>query len=384
MCAGPAARRPVVLVAEPETELRSTIASALRDQFPAVQINAAADGDEAWTAVRGGAVDLLLAAVAMPRTDGMQLLRRVRERQETARTYVVLMAGVARPDELCAAMEHGADDCVLKPVRWNELVARVSAGLRRLPTIHRQAEREVELERLHTRQTEFLSMVSHEIRTPLSAILSAANVLMRYGSARPDSVERFAKVIHQEGRRLTRLINNHLDLAKIEAGQVEWVFAPTEVDGLVRDVEESFSALVGERNIGLEVEHWHEPVLAELDRDKVIQVLVNLLSNSIKHSPDGAAVRLRYRPRPGGGVRLEVEDEGTGIPAGREEAIFERFQQLGVGDRRQGSGLGLTISRQIVENHGGRIWAEPGRASGALFVVELPASAAARGRDGSI
>ncbi|MGZ6029257.1 MAG: sensor histidine kinase, partial [Myxococcaceae bacterium] len=149
-------------------------------------------------------------------------------------------------------------------------------------------------------------------------------------------------------------------------------YAATPLDELVRGVQESFVALVGERNLFLEVEPWPEPVLVVLDRDKVTQVLVNLVSNSIKHSPDGAAVRLRYRPWRDGGIRMEVEDEGTGIPAGKEEQIFERFQQLEAGEERGGTGLGLTISRQIVEHHGGRIWAQPGRERGALFVVEMP------------
>jgi signal transduction histidine kinase len=291
---------------------------------------------------------------------------------------------MASPEELFAAMDHGADDCLLKPCRWGELIARARAGLRRVGATHRHVARAAELERLYARHTEFLSTVSHEIRTPLSAILSAANVLLRYGNKRPESVERFAEVIHREGRRLTRLINNLLDLAKIESGQVEWNFAPTALEELVREVQESFVALVGERNLVLTVEPWHEPVMAKLDRDKVTQVLVNLLSNSIKHSPDGAAVRLRYQPWNDGGVRLEVEDEGAGIPPGREEEIFERFQQLDTGEERGGTGLGLTISRQIVEHHGGRIWAAPGRARGALFVVELPARAGDQGHDGPV
>ena len=384
MSTQPPAKRPTILVVEDDPALLSSIVTALSDQFPAAGIQSVADGEAAWKTVLGGGVDLLLTDTAMPGVDGIQLLRRVRDAGRLAGVYVILMTGAAAPEELFGALEHGADDCVFKPVRWQELVARVNAGLRRLADGRRQAAREAELERTYARHAEFLSMVSHEIRTPLSAILSAANVLMRYGSARPESVERFARVIHQEGRRLTRLINNQLDLAKIESGQVEWFFAPAEVEELVRDVQESFSALVGERSLTLEIERWREPVVVTLDRDKITQVLVNLVSNSIKHSPEGAAIRLRYRPRQGGGVRLEVEDGGVGIPAGREEEIFERFQQLGVGDQRRGSGLGLTISRQIVENHGGRIWAESGRASGALFVVDLPDAGGGRGRDGPV
>ena len=376
--------RPSILVVEDDLDLRAEIVSSLVDHFPEAQIGTAGDGEEAWHAIQQEKVELLLTDVAMPGVDGIQLLRRVRDDLRFAGTYVILMIGVAAPEELFTAKEHGADDCVFKPVRRDELVARVRAGLRRLGTGNRQVEREAELEHIYEKHVEFLTMVSHEIRTPLSAILSAANVLMRYGGERPESVERFARVIYQEGRRLTRLINNHLDLAKIESGQVEWLFAPTEIDGLVRDVEESFSALVGERSLTLAVASWPEPVVVTLDRDKMIQVLVNLLSNSIKHSHEGTTVQLRYEPLRGGGVRLEVEDEGVGIPPGREEEIFGRFQQLGLEDQRRGSGLGLTIARQIVEYHGGRIWAEPGREHGALFIVELPGDAGGRGRSGSV
>ncbi|MBZ5587642.1 MAG: response regulator [Acidobacteriia bacterium] len=380
MCADQLARRPVILVAESDADLRSSVATTLASHFPEAQIRTAEDADAAWEAIRCGGVNLVLTDATVSGVEGVRLLARVRADPSVSNAYVILMTEAATAGELLAAMEHGADDCLLKPVRWNELVGRVEVGLRRLGEAHRQAE----IERLYHRHTEFLSVVSHEIRTPLSAILSAANVLMRYGNERPESVERFARVIYQEGRRLTRLINNHLDLAKIESGQVEWVYAPTVVNELVRNVQESFSALVGERNLVLEVEPWPEPVVATLDRDKIIQVIVNLLSNSIKQSPDGSAVRLRYRPHAAGGVRLEVEDEGAGIPPGREEEIFGRFQQLGLDDQRHGSGLGLTISRQIVEHHGGRIWAEPKHEHGALFVVELPGDTEGRGRDGSV
>jgi signal transduction histidine kinase len=377
MTADPPSQRQAILVVEDDPELCGAIVSALADQFSETEILSAADGNAAWEILRRGDVDVLLTDVVIPGPDGLKLLRRVREDRSLSDMYVMLMTGMASPEELFAALDHGADDCLLKPCRWGELIARVRAGLRRARATRRHVVRAAELQELYERQTEFLSTVSHEIRTPLSAILSAANVLLRYGSKRPDSVERFAKVIHQEGRRLTRLINNLLDLAKIEAGQVEWHFAPTALAEVVQEVQESFTALAGERHLALEVVPWREPVIVKLDRDKLTQVLVNLLSNSIKHSPDGASVHLRYRPGQDGGVRLEVEDEGAGIPAGREEEIFERFQQLEIGEERVGTGLGLTISRQIVEHHGGRIWAEPGRTRGALFVVELPGGAEA-------
>jgi hypothetical protein len=373
-----------VLVVEDEAELRTVIVATLADALDGAEIIAAADGAEAWRLIKQGDVDLVLTDVVMPEMDGLALLGKVRADASLPPLYVVLMTGLAKPEEIFAAMDNGADDCVLKPCRREELIVRVRTGLRRVGVTRQEVARAAELERLYARQTEYMSLVSHEIRTPMSAILSAANVLLRYGRQKPETVERFASVIHHEGRRLTRLINNVLDLAKIEAGHSEWSFSPTELHTLVEQVRETFLALVGERHLTLQVDSHPEPRIITMDADKITQVLGNLLLNSIKHSPDGATIWLRWRPSEDGGVRLEVEDEGAGIPPGREEKIFERFLQLGTSDERSGSGLGLTISRQIVAMHGGRIWAAPGRTVGALFVVELPAHPPDAGHDGSV
>jgi signal transduction histidine kinase len=377
-------RSGTILVVEDDAELRATIVDLLRWEVPHAEVLAAADGDEAWERLQRGGVDVLLSDVVMPGLDGLELARRVRATPATAATQVILIAGAASPEALIAAAEEGADDCLLKPVRREELAVRVRAGLRRVVDLERLHARARELEALSERQSEFLSVVSHEIRTPLSAILSSANILMRYGAARPDSVERFARVIHQEGQRLTRLINNLLDLAKIEAGLVEWRAETVAVDALLERVRDSFAALAGERRVRLELDRSADAAEVRGDGDKLTQVLLNLVSNAVKHSPDDAAVRVRVRGRDGGGVRFEVEDDGPGIPPGLEERVFERFAQLESGEERGGTGLGLTICKQIVEQHGGRIWAEPELGAGARFIAELPRHAAFEAADGPV
>jgi signal transduction histidine kinase len=377
-------RSGTILVVEDDAELRATIVDLLRREVPRAEVLAAADGDEAWDRLQRRGVDVLLSDVVMPGLDGLELARRVRATPATAATQVILITGAASPAALLAAAEEGADDCLLKPVRREELAVRVRAALRRVADLERLRARARELEVLNERQSDFLSVVSHEIRTPLSAILSSANILMRYGAARPDSVERFARVIHQEGQRLTRLINNLLDLAKIEAGLVEWRADTVAVDALLDRVRDSFAALAGERRVRLELDRAADATEVHGDGDKLTQVLLNLVSNAVKHSPDDAAVRVRVRGRDGGGVRFEVEDDGPGIPPGLEERVFERFAQLESGEERGGTGLGLTICKQIVEHHGGRIWAEPERGAGARFIAELPRHAAFEATDGPV
>jgi signal transduction histidine kinase len=376
-------RRPHVLVGVREDEAREWIVATLRAGLPGSEIQSASAGNATGEALRAGRVDVLISDLdvqGLP-DDGS---RSAQDEGDRCGAYVIALVDTAAAERPLGPSGRPADDFVLKPARGDELVMRVRAGLQRAAEPGLSAERTVELERLVARQSEFLSMVSHEIRTPLSAIQSSANILLRYSRQRPESVERFARVIHQEGQRLTRLINNLLDLAKIESGEVEWRFEPTPLAGILDRVRESFAAALGERSLRLCVDVEPSPLALVVDRDKLTQVLLNLVSNAVKHSPAGGEVSVRCSERRGGLVRIEVEDQGDGVPPEDLERIFERFQQLESGDERTGTGLGLAISRQIVEHHGGRIWAEAERATGALFVIELPAGPRPEGADGPV
>lgn len=371
------------LVAIAESETRARVLSALAPFVAADAVHVLESPDEVVALTSRTRPDLAIVDVSLPGVSA-STIERLRTAPGHEGLYLVLVTREDQLGPLMAEARQCADDLLLSPFSDLELRARVRMAFSRVLARHQRLTQARELEDLTHRQREFLSVVSHEIRTPLSAIMSSANILRRYGRERPDSVEKFSTVIQQEGRRLTRLINNLLDLAKIEAGEVEWKLAPTplgEMLGLLRD---SFAALVGERSLELAVDAPEPLGDVVLDRDKVIQVLVNLLSNAVKHSPEGSTVTLRCLPQQGGAVRFEVEDQGRGIPPGQEERIFERFQQLEVGDERTGTGLGLTISREIVERHGGRIRASAAAGGGALLVVELPAVPPQGAGDGPI
>lgn len=372
-----------VLVAIPDPEVRDRVEAALRPFIKVEVIHRTGPADNLLARLAAKPPDLAFVDAGFPGFDA-GVLERVRTTLPLEGLYLVVLADAAQLAALMGEARHCADDLVVVPFQDCELAARTRMAVSRVLARHQRRQHARAMEDLNQRQREFLSVVSHEIRTPLSAIMSSANILRRYGRERPDSVERFSTVIQQEGRRLTRLINNLLDLAKIEAGEVEWNLVETSVGEIVSVVRDSFAALVGERQLNLTTEAAPDLPCIVLDRDKIIQVLVNLLSNAVKHSPEGSTVTVRCLLVSGGGVRFEVEDQGSGIPPGQEERIFERFQQLEVGDERTGTGLGLTISREIVERHGGRIWAQGGRAAGALFVVELEAVPPAGVGDGPV
>ncbi|WP_193608736.1 response regulator [Nocardioides lijunqiniae] len=226
-----------------------------------------------------------------------------------------------------------------------------------------------EVERM---KNEFLSVVSHELRTPLTSIRGSLGLLNsgRLG-ALPGRAGGLVEVALQSSERLTRLINDLLDIERIESGTKPMDLQPRDARGLLETAAGLIEGMATQAKVEVVVGAAQGRVLA--DEDQVVQTLLNLLGNAIKFSDPGSAVRVDAQTV-GANVHFRVSDEGRGIPADKLESIFERFEQVDSSDTRQkgGTGLGLTISRGIVEKHGGRIWAEDGLERGATIHFTLP------------
>ena len=233
-------------------------------------------------------------------------------------------------------------------------------------------ERLKELDRM---KDDFVSTVSHELRTPLTSIRAFAEILLANPDVGQTQRQQFVGIIVKETERLTRLINQVLDLAKLESGSAEWHVTRLDMRELVGDALAGMSQVFTEKGIQV-VAHLPErvaPVSADLDR--VIQVLLNLLSNAVKFC-DQAQGRIEVTlENVGDWVRVDVRDNGPGIDATDQKLIFEKFRQAGdtLTGKPQGTGLGLPISRQIVEHLGGRLWVESRPGAGACFSFTLPA-----------
>jgi Na+/proline symporter/nitrogen-specific signal transduction histidine kinase len=235
-----------------------------------------------------------------------------------------------------------------------------------------------ELDRL---KDDFISTVTHELRTPLTSIRAFSEILHDNPQLDAEQRGKFLGVVIKESERLTRLINQVLDLAKIESGNAEWQTAELDVREVIEDAVTSLSQLCKDHKVELEVElsDMHLPVIA--DRDRLLQVLLNLLSNAVKFSgrPDGR-VKITAA-RAGSLLRVNVTDNGGGIEPAHQELIFEKFRQSGdtLTHKPAGSGLGLAISRQIIEHFGGRLWVTSTPGAGATFSFTLPSREDAAG-----
>jgi Na+/proline symporter/nitrogen-specific signal transduction histidine kinase len=237
-------------------------------------------------------------------------------------------------------------------------------------------ERLKELDRL---KDEFVSTVTHELRTPLTSIRAFTEILLDDPDVEIGQRKKFLGIITKEAERLTRLINQVLDLAKIESGKAEWAEAAVDMKEVITDTLAAMGQLFKERKIKVEVRLAESVSSVTADLDRMIQVMLNLLSNAAKFcdAQDGR-IEIVLSEREGH-LRVDVRDNGRGISPKDQEDIFSKFHQLGgvLTDKPRGSGLGLHISRHIVERFGGKMWVESDLGRGACFSFVLPVAAAA-------
>jgi signal transduction histidine kinase len=215
--------------------------------------------------------------------------------------------------------------------------------------------------------------MSHELRTPLNAVIGFSEVLIqRMLGDLTDKQEEYLKDIYASGQHLLSLINDILDLSKIEAGRMELALADFDLPGAIENVLILMRERAGRRGITVTRAVDERLGSVHADERKVKQVLLNLLSNALKFTPEGGRIEVRAGLRDGM-VEIAVTDTGIGIAPEDHEAVFEEFRQVGTASRSvEGTGLGLALSRKFVELHGGRIWVESAIGSGATFTFTLP------------
>lgn len=332
---------------------------------------------------------VLLIAMVMAFFLVSRLQRRV---TEPVTALVQVIGRISRDEDLTVrAAESGPEELRVLADRFNEMVSAIQARDRDLQQNRRELENLVaslqrssgelqeayrKLETLDELKSDFISTVSHELRTPITAIKAFVELILMKPDMQRERLLRLLETVNRETDRLGRLINDLLDLSRIESGMMKWKDEELSLHEVIQAAVDGMAPLLKNRNIRLTVEGTGVPAPAVADRDRMTQIMTNLLSNAVKFTPEGGAVSVSVRnervPLPQ--IVVSVSDTGPGIPPEEIERIFDKFHRSDdmLDNKVEGSGLGLSISRQIVEHYGGRIWATSERGKGSTFAFSIP------------
>jgi two-component system sensor histidine kinase/response regulator len=346
------------------------------------------DGAEALACMQARRPDLVLLDRALPDSDGLDICERMKAGDPLHFLPVIMVTAKAHRDDKLAGLAKGVDDYITKPFDMEELVAKVRVMLRIKATEDKLRQHTEELARLHEAEqamvkrlteldslkSQFIATASHELRTPLSIIKGFNNLLLRrddFGFDRPTEVQ-YLNLIDSQVNVLTSLIDDMLSASRIESGRVRLQRERVEIVPMVRRVLGNFVVVAEERKISLALERADSAV-AFADPQHAEQVFVNLLSNALKYSYDGTAVRVLVEDGPEQ-VTVRVRDDGVGIPALQLDQLFTKFTRLQNPRMVEagGTGLGLFIARNWIEANGGHIWAESEEGVGSTFSFTLP------------
>ena len=340
------------------------------------EIHIADSGSSALAKIDQIPPDLVLLDVMMPGMDGYEVTRRIRKNAKLPFMPILLITAYDQPS-VAQGLDMGADDFIRKPVEFDELLARVRSLLRLKHSVD-------ERDQIARQREDFVSRLTHDLRTPLLAADRMLDLFQQgaLGDLTP-SMKEAVVTMARSNQNLLKMVNTLLEVYRFEAGRKSLTFSPLDLRELIQEVAEELNPLAQAKGIALNLDlglDHPDQVNGNLigDRLELRRVMTNIIGNAIKFTDTGSVdVRLKSTSPAGGKlgqaswVMIEIEDTGPGMAPEEQANLFERFRQ---GDhKRSGSGLGLHLSRRIVEAHQGKIDVKSEPAKGSLFVVQLPA-----------
>ncbi len=342
-------------------------------------ISTAEDGPSALANIEQNPADLVLLDIMMPGMDGFEVTRRIRQNTKLPFIPILLITAHDSPS-VAQGLDIGADDFIRKPVEVDELLARVRSLLRLKHSVD-------ERDQIARQREDFVSRLTHDLRTPLVA---ADRMLILFGQGAlgelsPTMLEAITTMA-RSNRNLLQMVNTLLEVYRFEAGRKTLAFSPVELRDLLEEVAKELNPLAQEKKLSLELDFGEKEALTAAnskvmgDRLELHRLFTNLIGNAIKFT-DAGSVTICLTPasapastgtdqQPMYYVLIEIKDTGQGIPTEEQPTLFERFRQGS--HKRSGSGLGLYLSRRIVEAHKGTIEVKSELGKGSVFLVRLP------------
>ncbi len=375
-----------IIVVEDETGARATLCGILEDAgYKVIGLEGGADALET---IRRIPFDAVITDIRLPDAGGMEILEQAKEINPDA--AVIMVTGYASVETAVDAVNQGAYAYFVKPVNPDEMKTTIANALKqqRLSLENKRLVESLqrsnkllfvaneELRKATQAKSEFLANMSHELRTPLNAIIGFSELMLDGVPGKTNKAQRQClDDIMSSGKHLLYLINDVLDLSKIESGKMELRLRDIALTDVIDSLKSTMMPILTQRKQSLDVEVEEGLPLVHADEAKVRQVLFNLLSNATKFTPDGSKLKVEAG-RKDGWCQVSVVDNGIGIKKEEQEMVFEAFYRVDTPlvRERGGTGLGLTVAKQIIENHGGQIWIESEHGKGSRFIFTLPSN----------
>ncbi len=330
------------------------------------------NGEEALTLMDKVVPDILVTDCYMPKLDGFDLAKKVREKGMLRHIPIVMITASASKSDILKGLAAGANDYLAKPFDEAELLARIDSLLK-TKSLFEQLERDkAELKKVNEEKNRFLGMAVHDLRNPLGAISGYAHYLISH-EVDKETTEKFHRIIADAAGGMTKLVDDLLNISKIDNGAVSLDITVEDLADIVAARVALANIIAREKNIMIHYSPYAEKLVFLFDRHKIEQVVDNLISNAIKFSPHGSNVHVSMNHH-AGNVRVAVRDEGPGIPENEHGKVFVAFSKISVRPTgtETSTGLGLAIVSRIVKAHGGDIGFETTAGKGSTFFFTLP------------
>ncbi len=327
----------------------------------------AVDGRDGLSKAAENMPDVVISDLMMPGMDGIELCRRMKADPKLRELFFIMLTAKSRTEDKIKGFGSGADDYMTKPFNHQELLARIHSAMR-IRNLQKELLKASEV------KDELLGIAAHDLRTPLTVIKGWCDLFNEGMLGEPNKEQAEAiSGITQQVQLMLNLINDLLDVAKIESGKVELILGRHKMQNIIAQHEQSYTLLASKKNITLKTEIEGDPPPIPVDKERISQVLNNLLSNAFKFSSKGASITMKAR-RNGGFIETSIIDTGIGIPEEAMHKMFKKFSQAGLKapGGEQGTGLGLAIVKKIVELHGGKVWVKSKVGEGSTFTFSVP------------
>jgi signal transduction histidine kinase len=358
---------PTILIVDDEPRNRALLRRALED--PAITIVEAGSGEEALTHLEREQPDLVLLDVMMPGLDGYATTEKIKQAAGSNFVPVILITALCHREARLRGLAAGADDFLSKPIDLEELEVRVRnlLSLREKELILRQRNVQV-LELLRFRD-DMSDLLVHDLKNPTAIVEMSLDYLRAVSPAMASTALEALSDARMANQRIARIINNIMDLVRLEAQRLVLHRAPTRPAALLGSVAQCRAAVVRQHRVKLDLE-LDDGLQVDADVDLITRVIENVVDNSLQHVPDGGRIWMRVEGRKDAATML-IGNDGPPVPPQMREAIFEKFMSDASGGTRRNLGLGLYFCRLAMEAHGGRIWVSD-QPMPTVFGLELP------------